>query len=195
MACQWSGRKTQAVSRKRSFSRRERITPAKHANSDSPRGDLVHASRQVTKKKRSDNTRRRKRDMKRIIIRHFAIQAAEFLRNETLRYPLPATNLPVGSQQLTELFDRQSCVTHNAAHRKGIYGVVPWNRENPSAVTHDNVLPFVNDTEAGLLERPHCAKMVNSGNLRHDQTMTSTSLTFLRSASLATASRYSRMAD
>ncbi len=57
----------------------------------------------MTKKKRSDNIKRSKQDMKRIITRPAGIQAAEFLINETLRmssnpfFPLqPRENLPAG---------------------------------------------------------------------------------------------------
>ncbi len=42
---------------------------------------------------------------------------------------------------------------------------------------------------------PPGAKMVCSGNLQHNQTVTSISRTWLRSTTLSTASRYSRTAD
>ncbi len=52
----------------------------------------------MTKKKRSDNTKRRKRDMKPIITRPRGIQAAGFLRNETLRERL-ATAFSTGAER------------------------------------------------------------------------------------------------
>ncbi len=100
-----------------------------------------------------------------------------------------------GSQEFPELFDGQSRIAHNASHSVSVHGIVSGNRKNPSAVAHDNVLSLVHDSEANLLKCSHCTEMVDSGNLRHDQTVTSTSRAWLPLASLSTASRYSRIAD
>lgn len=62
IACQWSGKNTQAVSRKWCWSRRSRTTLARSSKSASPKGKRCFRTRQVTKKKRSDKTRRRRRD-------------------------------------------------------------------------------------------------------------------------------------
>ncbi len=72
--------------------------------------------------------------------------------------PLRAAYLAAtGSQELPELFDRQSRIAHNASHCVGVYGIVPGNFENAGAVAHDGVLSLVYDSEASLLERSHCA--------------------------------------
>src|SRR5487761_378184 len=63
MACQWSGRNTQAITRKPCASRRDRIDPPRIPNSDSPRRQCPCRSRQVTKKKRPERTSRRRRDI------------------------------------------------------------------------------------------------------------------------------------
>jgi hypothetical protein len=67
MACQWSGRNTQAVRRNLCWARRSAITSAKAANSESERCRRRGKSRQVMKNQRSDSTRRRSRDMPVII--------------------------------------------------------------------------------------------------------------------------------
>ena len=68
MACQWSGRNTQAVSKKPCSVRRSWITWAKVANSDAESTRRRGNNRQVTKNQRSESTRRRSRDMRAIII-------------------------------------------------------------------------------------------------------------------------------
>src|SRR5579863_6985936 len=86
MTCQWSGRRIHAVSRNPYFCRRERITFPKQASSASRRICRLGKSRQVMKKKRSDSTRRRKRDTSGIIRPITWPRAAESLGSETLRY-------------------------------------------------------------------------------------------------------------
>jgi len=49
--------------------------------------------------------------------------------------------------------------------------VVAGNREKARAIGHDDVLfPIPYDGEAGLLKRPDRAKIMDSRNLRHNQT-------------------------
>jgi hypothetical protein len=98
MACQWSGRNTQAVRRNLCSARRSAITCAKMANSESERCRRGGKTRQVMKNQRSDSTRRRSRDMRVIIalgsnptiqIRVPPPRAAEERKNRVpLRYPL-----------------------------------------------------------------------------------------------------------
>ncbi len=65
----------------------------------------------MTKKERSDNTKRSKRDMKQIITRPAEIQAAEFLRNETVRYLL----LALETKSTSTKTPGQPCLRRQAA--------------------------------------------------------------------------------
>jgi hypothetical protein len=68
MACQWSGRKTQAARRNLCSARRSWITCARVANSDGERVCRRSNGRQEIKNQRSGTTKRRSRDMHVIII-------------------------------------------------------------------------------------------------------------------------------
>jgi hypothetical protein len=65
MACQWSGKNTQAVSAKCCSARRSWITRATQANSEWDKIRRLGNTRQVIQNHRSETTRRRRRDMAR----------------------------------------------------------------------------------------------------------------------------------
>lgn len=71
------------------------------------------------------------------------------------------------SEQPLELFDGEPCVTHDAAHRIGVHGIVAGYGEDSRAVGHDDVLSLACDAEASLLERSNGLLVMNPRNLGH----------------------------
>ena len=55
-------------------------------------------------------------------------------------------------KKLLELFDSETSVTNDAAHREFVDWVVARNRENTAPVTHHKVLTLADDLETGLLQ-------------------------------------------
>ena len=66
-----------------------------------------------------------------------------------------------------ELFDVETSIARNAAHRKGIYWIVARNRHNANAIRHDDMLALAHDAKAGLLQSPNGIEVIDAGNLRH----------------------------
>src|SRR5437588_9843879 len=81
------------------------------------------------------------------------------------RRPLFIDDVP--SEQLFEFFDRQACVTHDAAHRECVDGIMARDGEDAYTVGHDDVLTLTNDAEARLLQSFDRVRMIDAGNLRH----------------------------
>jgi len=71
------------------------------------------------------------------------------------------------SQQLTKLLWRETRVSNDAAHRKGVDRVVPGNGDDPHAIGHHNVLALAGDTKSRLLQRPNRVEVANAWDLRH----------------------------
>jgi hypothetical protein len=55
------------------------------------------------------------------------------------------------SEELLELFNRQTSVTSYATHCKSIDRIVSRYRENTNPIRHDNVLSLPDDLKAGFL--------------------------------------------
>jgi len=66
-----------------------------------------------------------------------------------------------------------------------------WNCENASPVTHDDVLPLVDDIETRLFQCSDSTEMIYPRKLGHDYAGTSTSRSLEPFEILTAASRYS----
>ena len=71
------------------------------------------------------------------------------------------------SKQISELLRRETSIAYDAAHRDCIYWVVPWNRQDPHSVRHDDVLALPGDPEPSLFECLDGPKVRDSRYLRH----------------------------
>ncbi len=74
----------------------------------------------------------------------------------------------LGSQcleQLPELLDRESGVTHKTAHGEGIDWVVTRNGENTLAICHHNMLALACNPETGLLKGAHCIQVIDASDV------------------------------
>lgn len=71
------------------------------------------------------------------------------------------------SKQISELLRRETSIADDAAHRDCIYWVVPWNRQDPHSVRHDDVLALPGDPEPSLFECLDGPKVRDSRYLRH----------------------------
>jgi len=81
------------------------------------------------------------------------------------------------SQKAFELFNCQTCVANDTAHRERVDWVGPWDGQDPGPVGHHDVLALSSDLEPGPLESANSVKMVDAWELRHSQTATSISRT------------------
>ena len=72
-----------------------------------------------------------------------------------------------GSQQRLELLNRETGVAYDSTHRERVDRIVAWDRDNPGAVSHDDVLALASDSKASLFERFHGCKMVDARYPRH----------------------------
>ena len=71
------------------------------------------------------------------------------------------------SKELLELLNRESSVTHDPAHGKGVDWIGTGERENAAAIGHDNVLAFASDIESSLLERPDGIAVIDARESGH----------------------------
>lgn len=69
--------------------------------------------------------------------------------------------------ELAKFFDGQTSVPNNAAHRKGLDGIVPGNRDESVVVAHGNVLALTNYSKARFFQSRYCAKVVDACKFRH----------------------------
>ena len=67
-------------------------------------------------------------------------------------------------EQLPELLDRESGVTHKTAHREGIDRVVTRNGENSLAIRHHNMLALACNPETRLLKSTNCIQVVDASD-------------------------------
>jgi hypothetical protein len=63
------------------------------------------------------------------------------------------------------LFDAESSIARNAAHRESVYWIVARNRHNANTIRHDDVFTLAQDAKAGLFQRLHGIEMIDAGNL------------------------------
>ena len=101
----------------------------------------------------------------------------------------------LGLKELPKFFDFETRVTNDTAHCVCINGIMSWDCENASPVTHDDVLCLVDDIEARFFKCSDSAEMINSRKLGHDYAGTSTSRSLEPFEILTAASRYSRIAS
>ena len=73
----------------------------------------------------------------------------------------------IGSQQRLELLHGEAGVAYDSTHRERVDRIVARDRNNPGAVSHDDVFALPSDSKSGLLKRFHRCKMVDAGNPRH----------------------------
>lgn len=76
--------------------------------------------------------------------------------------------LPIRSEELAKVFDREARIAHDTAHGVGIHGVVPWNSYDAHTVSHDYMFPLPRDPEVGFLQCPNRIAMVDIRELGHD---------------------------
>ena len=81
------------------------------------------------------------------------------------------------SEQLAKLFNGQPSIPHDSSHRDSIDRIVPRNGENAYPIGHHSMFPLPDNTKACLLQRPDGSLMIDSRQLRHNYTATSTSRT------------------
>ncbi len=65
------------------------------------------------------------------------------------------------SEKLTELLHRQTGIANEPAHREGLDWVVPWQRELPVSVAHNDVLALSDDSKTDLLEAANGVQVVD----------------------------------
>ena len=87
-------------------------------------------------------------------------------------------NLEKDSEKLTELLGCKTGVPDNAAHGERVHGVVPWDRDDPPAVCHDDVPALPRDVESSLFERLNGPRCGMPGIFGMDYAGISTSLSF-----------------
>jgi len=66
-------------------------------------------------------------------------------------------------QQLLERLDGEPGVPDDPAHGVGVHGVRPRDREDPSTVSHHDVLPLPGHPEPALLQDPNASKCLIPG--------------------------------
>ena len=71
-------------------------------------------------------------------------------------------------QKFLELFNREPSVPNNAAHGVLIHWIVARNRYDPYAVTHHNVLAWIDNAEARLFKGADSTTVIHSGKLGHN---------------------------
>lgn len=76
---------------------------------------------------------------------------------------------PLNSQQLLEPFDCEAGVSNNTAHRVFVHRIIARYRDDPSAVSHHDMLTLGGNLETGFLQSSNCSKMIDAGQLRHDR--------------------------
>ncbi|HEX8160939.1 MAG TPA: hypothetical protein VF538_03510 [Pyrinomonadaceae bacterium] len=66
-------------------------------------------------------------------------------------------------EQPLELFDAETCVARNTAHRESVHRIMAGDGDDADAIGHDGVLTLPRDLETGLFERLDCVEMVDAG--------------------------------
>src|SRR5262245_53946527 len=99
------------------------------------------------------------------------------------------------SEQLFKPSDCKTCIFNNSTHSDRVHRIVSWNGDETRSVTHYNVLALTHNSEASLFERLYRPEMINAGNFRHRQTVTSTSRTSAAGNVSFIAAKYSRIAS
>ncbi len=66
------------------------------------------------------------------------------------------------SQQRTEFLDSEAGIPHDPAHRKRVNRIVPRDRDDSCAVSHDNMLALAGDSKTCLFERSDRRKMIDA---------------------------------
>lgn len=87
-------------------------------------------------------------------------------RTYTCAAPIPSIRTR-RSQQLTKLLRRQAGIPRNPTHRERVDRIVPWNRQDPVSIGHDDMLALASDPEPDLLKRANCIKMIDTGDAGH----------------------------
>jgi hypothetical protein len=82
-------------------------------------------------------------------------------------------------KKVSELFDGETRVPGDTAHREGVDGVVSGHRQNPGAISHDDVLTLPNDTESCLFESSNRVEVIDTRNLWHSRLYRQLDLTYL----------------
>lgn len=65
-------------------------------------------------------------------------------------------------KKLLELGHCEAGVSDDTSERVGVNRVCAWDRENSTAVGHDDVLALTHDLEAGSLERTNSALVIDA---------------------------------
>ena len=71
-------------------------------------------------------------------------------------------------QQLSELLQAQPGIPHDTTHCEDVDWVVAGNRQDPASICHHNMRALTKNAKAGLLQRCHGSKMVDSRQFGHD---------------------------
>src|SRR6266404_518982 len=69
------------------------------------------------------------------------------------------------SKKFLELFDVESSIARNAAHRESVYWIVARNRHNANTIRHDDVFTLAQDAKVGFLQRLYGIEMIDARNL------------------------------
>ena len=72
-----------------------------------------------------------------------------------------------GLDELSEIIGRESCIAGDSTHRECVDRVMAGDRDDPGAVSHDDVLALPSDSKPSLLERTDGIEMVDSRNPGH----------------------------
>jgi hypothetical protein len=70
-------------------------------------------------------------------------------------------------EQFFELFDAETSIACNAAHRECVYRIEARNRNNTNTIRHNDMFALAQNSKASLFESLHCFKMINARNFRH----------------------------